>query len=85
MFLWTSWVPWYSLSLFCWSLDLRMFSSFHSKSCTTLFFGVGGEWFPSLFLLPIFPLGTVSIPGRTMSNLILAGYNINANKTKKEG
>jgi hypothetical protein len=24
---------------------------------------LGGEWFPSLFLLLIFPLGTVSIPG----------------------
>jgi hypothetical protein len=24
---------------------------------------VGGEWFPSLFRLPIFPLGTISGPG----------------------
>jgi hypothetical protein len=36
------------------------FSSFCSKSYTTLF--LGEEWFPSLFLLPIFPLGTVSVP-----------------------
>jgi hypothetical protein len=24
---------------------------------------LGGEWFPSLFHLPIFSLGTVSVPG----------------------
>jgi hypothetical protein len=37
------------------------FSSFHSKSSSTLF--LGGEWFLSLFLLAIYPLGTVSVPG----------------------
>jgi hypothetical protein len=38
-----------------------LFSSFCSKYFTTLF--LGGEWFPSLFHLLMFPLGTVSVPG----------------------
>jgi hypothetical protein len=37
-----------------------LFSSFLSESCTNLFWE--GEWFPSLFHLPIFPLGTISVP-----------------------
>jgi hypothetical protein len=37
------------------------FSSFRSNSYTTLF--LGEELFPSLFVLPIFPLGTISVPG----------------------
>jgi hypothetical protein len=35
------------------------FYSFPSESCINLFFG--GEWFPSLFHLPIAPLGTVQL------------------------
>jgi hypothetical protein len=38
-----------------------VFSSFLSESCTNIF--LWGEWFPSLFCLPIFPLGTVSFSG----------------------
>jgi hypothetical protein len=30
-----------------------------------------GEWFPSLFLLSIFPLGTISIPGLCVKILII--------------
>jgi hypothetical protein len=37
------------------------FSSFPSKSFTNLFFG--GEWFLSLFHLPIIPVDAVSVPG----------------------
>jgi hypothetical protein len=36
------------------------FSSFPSEFCTNLF--LGGEWFPSLFHLPIIPLGALSVP-----------------------
>jgi hypothetical protein len=34
-----------------------LFSSFPCESCIKLFFE--GEWFPSLFHLPVAPLGTV--------------------------
>jgi hypothetical protein len=41
------------------------FSSFPSESCTNLFWG--GEWFPSLFHLLIFPHGIVSVPGHCVT------------------
>jgi hypothetical protein len=58
VFLWVSLGPWYSLSLFYWSLELGIcFFSFPSESCVKLFWG--GDWFPFIFHLPITPLGTV--------------------------
>jgi hypothetical protein len=56
------WVPWYSLSLFCWSLDRGIHFLHFALNPILLYFG-GREWFPSLFLLPIFPRDTVSVPG----------------------
>jgi hypothetical protein len=56
------------------------FSSFPSESCTNLFWG--GEWFPSLFHLPIIPLGAVSVP--VFCNLVLANYSSKHYETKKE-
>jgi hypothetical protein len=57
------------------------FPSFPSESCTNLFFG--GKWFPSLFHLPIIPLGAVSVPGLCVIYYYLT-YNSKTNKTKKE-
>jgi hypothetical protein len=55
------WVPCHGLSLSCWSLELGMFSSFPYESCIKLF--LVGAWFPSIFCLPITPLGAISVPG----------------------
>jgi hypothetical protein len=53
------------------------FSSFPSEFCIKLFWR--GEWFPSLFRLPIAPLGAVSVPG-----LCVLIYNSKTSKAKKE-
>jgi hypothetical protein len=58
-----------------------LFSSFHSESCTNLFWG--GEMFPSLFHLPIIPLGAASVPGLRLIYYKLT-YNSKTNETKKE-
>jgi hypothetical protein len=54
-------VPWGGLSLFSWSLELGIHILHIPQSCTNLFLDV--EWFPSLFCLPITPLGVVTVPG----------------------
>jgi hypothetical protein len=54
------WVPWYSLSLFCWSLSLHFL---HFPLNPVLIYFRGEEWFLPLFHLFIIPLGTVSVSG----------------------
>jgi hypothetical protein len=43
-----------------------------------------GEWFPSLFHLPIFPLGAVSVPGLCVSSLTIIKLIKPRKKEKKE-
>jgi hypothetical protein len=71
------WVPWYSFSLLCWSLDLGI-CFLHFPLIPVLICCWGENGFHPFFHLPIIPLGAVTVPVLCVIEYYLA-YNSKSN------
>jgi hypothetical protein len=76
------WVPWYSLSLFCFSLDLGICFLHFTLNPVLLYFWVENGFSP--FFSSCFST-RYHFYLWTTCTLVLAGNSINTNKTKREG